>query len=203
MNEARTTRQPRVATRRSRLTSPRLLRRWHRWIGVPAAIFLLFASTTGILVAFTEFFGEEEALREATRDMVSPVTLESPRSQWVDPLVAAFVTASREAEGAPVDKIVFQLKGPNPTVDIFLGKPQGGEDRRLVVDARTGKLVKVASYIDKPFLYRLHSGEAFGDGGLVVAMFWGLALALMTVSGSLVYIRMLHPNATGLRRYFW
>ena len=45
-------------------------RKWHRWIGFPAALFLLFAATTGVLVAFTEFFGEEEALREATRDLV-------------------------------------------------------------------------------------------------------------------------------------
>jgi uncharacterized iron-regulated membrane protein len=202
MNEARTTPEPRVASR-SRFTSPRFLRRWHRWIGVPAAIFLLFASTTGILVAFTEFFGEEEALREATRDMVSPVTLDSPQSSWTDPIAAAFATAARQAGGAPVDKVVLQLKGPQPTVDIFLGKPGGGEDRRLVIDARTGELLKVASYVDKPFLYRLHSGEAFGDGGLVVAMFWGLALALMTVSGALIYLRMLRPNATGLRRYFW
>jgi uncharacterized iron-regulated membrane protein len=205
MNEARTTTpEPRVASAtRAKLKSPRFLRRWHRWIGVPAAIFLLFASTTGILVAFTEFFGEEEALREATRDMVSPVSLDSPESMWRDPLIAAFATAAREAGGAPIDKVILQLKGPKPTVDIFLGKPGGGEDRRLVIDARTGELVEVASYVDKPFLYRLHSGEAFGDGGLVVAMFWGLALALMTISGALIYLRMLRPNVTGLRRYFW
>jgi len=52
-------------------------RRWHRWIGFPAFIFLLWAASTGIIVAFTEFFGEEEALREATRDLVSPVTASS------------------------------------------------------------------------------------------------------------------------------
>jgi uncharacterized iron-regulated membrane protein len=203
MNEARTHSERRTEERRSTFTSPRFLRRWHRWIGVPAALFLLFASTTGILVAFTEFFGEEETLREATRDMVSPVTLDSPQSAWRDPLTAAFATAAREAGGAPVDKIVFQFKGSKPTLEIFLGKPGGGEDRRLVIDAKTGAVVKVASYVDKPFLYRLHSGEAFGDGGLVVAMFWGLALALMAISGSLIYIRMLRPNASGLRRYFW
>jgi uncharacterized iron-regulated membrane protein len=46
-------------------------RKQHRWIGFPAALFLLFAATTGILVAFTEFFGEAEALRERTRDLAS------------------------------------------------------------------------------------------------------------------------------------
>ena len=42
-------------------------RRWHRWIGFPAALILLFAAMTGFLVAATEFFSEAEALREATR----------------------------------------------------------------------------------------------------------------------------------------
>ena len=48
-------------------------RRWHRWIGWAATVFMLFAAFTGVGVAITEFFGEEEALREATRDLVSPV----------------------------------------------------------------------------------------------------------------------------------
>ncbi len=182
---------------------PRFLRRCHRWIGVPAALFLLYASTTGILVALTEFFGEEEALREATRELVSPVTLSSPESEWNDALRRVFANAALEAGPAPVDKITVQFKGPRPTVDLFLGKPGGGEDRRLVFDADTGRLVKVESYVDKPLLYRLHSGEAYGDGGLVVAVFWGMSLMLMTLSGTLVYVKMLRAGTRGLRRYFW
>jgi hypothetical protein len=50
----------------------RFWRKWHRWIGFPAAIFLVFAAVTGVLVAVTEFFGEEERLREATRNLVGP-----------------------------------------------------------------------------------------------------------------------------------
>jgi len=59
-------------------------RKWHRWIGFGAALFLLWAAGTGFLVAFTEFFGEEEALRERTRDLVSTVTLVSPNAAWLD-----------------------------------------------------------------------------------------------------------------------
>jgi uncharacterized iron-regulated membrane protein len=127
----------------------------------------------------------------------------SPSDDWSEPLRRAFAAAAREAGSAPVDKVTLQFKGPRPTVELFLGKPGGGEDRRLVLDAETGPVVGVESYIDKPFLYRLHSGEAFGDGGLVVAMFWGLALVLMTVSGMLVYLKMLGRDASGLKRYFW
>lgn len=52
-------------------------------------------------------------------------------------------------------------------------------------------------------LHRLHSGEAFGEGGLVFAMLWGLALVLLTLSGVVIYLQMRRPGATGLRRIFW
>ena len=178
-------------------------RKWHRWIGFPAALFLLFAGTTGVLVAFTEFFGEEEALREASRDLVSPVSFASLGGEWSEPIARAFLSGAARFPGAPVDKIELQLKGPRPTVTLFTGKPGGGEDRKLVFDAKTGLLLSDEAYADKPFLYRLHSGEAFGDGGLVVAMFWGLSLIVLTLTGLIIYLKMRRPNLTGIRRVFW
>src|SRR3954452_16642173 len=88
--------------------SPRTWRQWHRWIGFPAAVFLLFVAITGILVAFTEFFGEEEALREATRDLISPVTVSSAPSAYTDPVSRALATAAQAAPMAPVDKMELQ-----------------------------------------------------------------------------------------------
>jgi uncharacterized iron-regulated membrane protein len=74
-------------------------RKWHRWIGFPAALFLLWAAATGVLVAFTEFFGEEEALREATRDLISPVTVSSAQTEWSEPIARAFATAATQSKG--------------------------------------------------------------------------------------------------------
>ena len=59
------------------------------------------------------------------------------------------------------------------------------------------------SYADKPLLYRLHSGEAFGDGGLVVAMLWGLALLTLTITGLIIYLKLWRPGQTGVRKVFW
>jgi uncharacterized iron-regulated membrane protein len=179
------------------------LRKWHRWIGLPAALFLLFASVTGIILAGTEFFGAAEALREHNRTLVSPVTLQSPAAQWSDPLAKAFATAAAQTGGAPVDSVTIAFKGNQPTVTIYTGKPAGGEDRKLVFDAKTGALLRSEAYTDKSFLLRLHSGEAFGDGGLVLAMFWGLALVLLTVSGIIIYLKMRRPGAKGLKKVFW
>src|SRR5262245_182371 len=118
--------------------NPAFWRRWHRWIAFPAVLFLLFAAVTGVVTAMTEFFGEAEALREATRDLISPAKTDSPAATWQQPLQQALARAASEAPGAPIDRLQIQFKGPQPTVDVFLGKPGGGEDRRLVLDARTG-----------------------------------------------------------------
>ena len=190
-------------------TSVAAWRKWHRWIAFPASIFLLWAAATGSVVAFTEFFGEEEALRERTRDLVSPVTVQTPDSAWGAPLARAMHAVGERSAGAPVDKVEFQFKGDRPTVTIFTGKPGGGEDHKFVVDARTGAIVSTESYADKPLLYRLHSGEAFGDGGLVASMLWGLALVAITTSGLVMYLRIVRarrasqPDATLLRRLVW
>lgn len=178
-------------------------RKWHRWIGFPATLFLLFAAVTGIIVAATEFFGPEEALRERIRDLVSPVTVSTPATVWTEPIGRALAAAARAAPNAPIDKLEVQFKGDQPTVTVFTGKPTGGEDRKLVIAAKTGALLSNESYADKPFLYRLHSGEAFGDGGLVMSMLWGLSLVVLTVTGIIIYLRMWRPGLKGVKKVFW
>jgi len=182
---------------------PAFWRKWHRWIGFPAAMFLLFASATGFLLATTEFFGADEALREATRHLVSPITTSTDSRAWSDVLGRVMPAAQQRAPGAPIDKITMQFKGEQPTVTIYLGKPGGGEDKLLVYNAGNGQLIKEDAYADKPLLNRIHSGEWFGDGGLVFAMFWAIALAVLTISGLIVYWTMRRRNATGLQKVFW
>jgi uncharacterized iron-regulated membrane protein len=186
-----------------RKINPAWWRRWHRWIALPASVFLLWAAGTGAIVAFTEFFGPEEALREATRDLVSPVTASSPAELWSAPVSRAVAAVNAASSGAPIDKIQIQFKGDKPTVTVFTGKPTGGEDKKYVVDAKSGDVLSVEAYADKALIYRLHSGEAFGDGGLVMAMTWSSALAFLTISGFIVYLTMRRKNATGIQKVFW
>ncbi len=178
-------------------------RKWHRWISFPASLFLLFVAVTGVMVAISEFFGEAEEIREANRKLVSPVTLQSPLTEWNGRLAHAFATVATASGNAPVDQVTIQFKGKEPTITVYTGKPAGGEDRRYVVSATTGALLETASYVDKPFLHRLHSGEAFGDGGLVAAMAWGTVLAVLVITGFIVYLKMWRPGLTGWRKLFW
>ena len=185
------------------LTSLVFWRKWHRWIGLVAAVSLLWAAVTGLLIAFNEFFGADEAQREAVRRLISPVTTTSDPRMWAGPVSAAMATVAKQIGSAPVDSVMVSLKGTPPTVTVYVGKPRGGEDRKFVVNASTGALLKVDAYVDKPFLNRLHSGEAFGDGGLVVAMFWALMLAVITTSGLVIYWLLRPKRRTGLQNVFW
>lgn len=186
----------------------KFLRHWHRWVSWLAAIFLLWAAVTGVMVAAQEFWGADEAERERLRATESAVKLDA--SDWTPGAVLqiAMATAQAHSPGAPVDRIELKLKGDAPEVSVFLGKPAGGEDRMLRIDGHTGALIAEESYADKPFLYRLHSGEAFGDGGLVVAMLWGVALVIISITGGLMYIHMYRKHQvaqtpSGMRKFFW
>src|SRR5579862_2511874 len=66
-----------LAAQTSMVFNTAFWRKWHRWIAFPATLFLLWASITGIWLGCTEFFGAEEALREATRSLVSSTVTSS------------------------------------------------------------------------------------------------------------------------------
>lgn len=178
-------------------------RKWHRWVGFAAAPFLLFAALTGIVAGISEMTSEDEAAREAARERVSEVKLPAPPTAVGDPLAKALTAAASRAAGAPVDKVLIDFKADPPTVTIYLGKPGGGEDRKLVHNARTGEFLREERYVDKPFLTRVHSGEAFGDWGLVFGTAWGLSLVVLLVTGLVIYFAMRKPDQKGLGRLFW
>jgi uncharacterized iron-regulated membrane protein len=178
-------------------------RKWHRWVGFAAAPFLLFAAVTGILAGIAEMTSEDEAAREKAREQVSEVKLPASPTAVGDPVGRALADAATRAPGAPVDKVLVDFKADPPTVTVYLGKPTGGEDKKLVYDAKSGAFVREEGYADKPFLTRLHSGEALGDWGLVLGTAWGVALVVLLASGLVIYLAMRKPGSKGLRRLFW
>lgn len=178
-------------------------RKWHRWVGFAAAPFLLFAALTGIVAGLSESLSEDEEAREKARERTSAVALPAAKEAWSEPITKAMAKAAERAQGAPVDKVLIDFKADPPTVTVYLGKPGGGEDKKLVFDARNGEFLREELYVDKPFLTRVHSGEAFGDWGLVFSMVWGLALVVVLVTGIVIYFYMRKPGRTGLGRLFW
>ena len=180
------------------------MRKIHRWLGLPAAIFLILTSITGVWLEGVKFFGAEETERERIRDMVSPVTVQTVGGEFGVGFEKARVAAAARAGGQPLDKMVWQLKGDAPAITFFFGAYAQQTGRRIAVNARTGEVLSEESYDEDSFILKLHSGEALGDGGMVLGMFWGLALLVLTVSGMIIYFKMKpRKPQIGLRKLFW
>ena len=180
------------------------MRKIHRWLGVPAALFLLLASFTGVWLECVRFFGAEETAREGIRDLTSGITAQSVGAAFGESFDKARAAAAAQAGSQPLDKMVWQLKGDAPTITFFFG-PQGQQvGRRIAVHAHTGEVLGVEDYAEDSLILRLHSGEAFGDGGMVLGMVWGTLLFALTVTGIIIYFRM-KPRTprTGIRKVFW
>ena len=84
------------------------MRKWHRWIGLVASVFLIVTAFTGIWLECERFFGEEEALREKLRDM--PATTKA-NDDLGTKLAKAQATIAAKAGEQPLDRVVLQLKG--------------------------------------------------------------------------------------------
>jgi uncharacterized iron-regulated membrane protein len=165
--------------------------------------FLLFAALTGVAAGVAEMTSEDEDAREQARERVSGVKLPAAPAAGAEPVARALAAAAERAAGAPVDRVVLDFKADPPTVAVSLGRPTGGENKKLVFHAETGAFIREERYEDKPFLTRLHSGEAFGDWGLVLGTAWGVALVVLLVTGTVIYLAMRKPGRTGWRRLFW
>jgi len=180
------------------------MRKIHRWLGVPAAIFLLLASFTGVWLECVKFFGAEETARERIRDLTSSVTAQNVAAEFGASFDKARAAAAARAGAQPLDKMIWQLKGDAPTITFIFGSQGQQAGRRIAVHARTGEVLGVEDYAEDSLILRLHSGEAFGDGGMVLGMVWGTLLFALTVTGMIIYFRM-KPRAPrpGIRKVFW
>ena len=180
------------------------MRKLHRWVGVPAALFLLLASFTGVWMQCAKFFGPEEADRERGRALPSPVTAQSISAEFGVIFERTRAAAAARAGEQPLDKVVWLLKGEPPTVTFFFGSRGSQAARSIVVHARTGDVLRVEAYEENSLILRLHSGEVFGDFGQLAGMFWGISLFLLTVTGIIIYLRMKpRTQQTGLRKVLW
>lgn len=181
-------------------------RKIHRWLSVGGIVFFLNVAATGIWLQGEALFGEEEAEHEAAAAMASPVSLAAPATSLAPPLDKARAAVLQRYGDRPVAGIDWVIKAPVPALVFHL---DGAEPLKVTVDARTGALVK-SEADGESWIMRLHTGEILGDGGKVLGLAWGIALLTMSVTGILIYLRMLRgrragaaASAKGWRRYFW
>lgn len=178
------------------------MRTWHRWISIVAVPFLLSVGITGVILQFQQFFGEDEATKERLASLTSAYSVSSDLGDFTPKLAKAQASVVAQTGDAKLDNVELQLKGEHPT---FVFHTSGKANRKYIVNADTGAIEMSDDDERESFLLRLHTGEVFGDGGVVLGMFWGTALLVLSVTGLFLYWQMYRARAQrhGWKKVFW
>lgn len=181
-------------------------RKIHRWLSVIGIVFFLTVAATGIWLQIEAIFGEDEAAREAMATITSPASLAAPLPSNPVSLDKARAVILARYGNRPVASVDWVIKAPVPAYVFHL---DGAEPIKVSVDAATAAIIK-SEPDGEDWVVRLHTGEIFGDGGKFLGLAWGLALIAMSITGIILYLKMLRARRTGAagkvrgwRRYFW
>ena len=169
-------------------------------------VFFLSVSLTGIWLQAEAIFGEDEAAREAMAEIVSPASLSAPLSLNPESLDKARNVVLARFGNRPVASVDWVIQAPVPAYVFHL---DGAEPVKVTVNAATAAIIS-SEPDGEDWIVRLHTGEILGDGGKFLGLAWGLALVAMSITGIILYIKMLQARrsgsagkVTGWRRYFW
>ena len=181
-------------------------RKIHRWLSVVGIVFFLSVSLTGIWMQGEAIFGKDEAAREAMAEIVSPASLSAPLSLNPVSLDKARNVVLARLGNRPVASVDWVIKAPVPAYVFHL---DGAEPVKVTVNAATAAIIS-SEPDGEDWIVRLHTGEILGDGGKFLGLAWGMALIAMSITGIILYIKMLQARrtgsagkVTGWRRYFW
>ncbi len=181
-------------------------RKIHRWLSVVGIVFFLSVSLTGIWMQGEAIFGEDEAAREAMAEIVSPASLATPFAPNVAALDKARTVILARYGNRPVASIDWVIKAPVPAYVFHL---DGAEPIKVTIDTASAAIIK-SEPDGEDWVIQLHTGEIFGDGGKFLGLAWGLALIAMSITGIILYLKMLQARRSGTagkvrgwRRYFW
>lgn len=178
------TEAPKIPSGRATRRRVRTFSRWtfylHLWLGLLASGVVLLVSVTGILLNHKRPFG------------LMPDVSHSPSGPFAEALPLAELARRAEAAVGPA----VAAAG----IDRMDVRPDDGlvkvrfEDRTVLevdLDLNTGQVLHVGERNDV-FLEKLHSGEIFGDGWVLLSDASAVALALLLLSG---YWLWLFPRA--------
>ena len=177
------------------------LRKSHRWIGIGAALFLMSAATTGIILQVQKLSGEEKNEKEVQSKDTTNYTLNSSFNEFWPKLKTIQDNVKTKIGSAKIDKIELRLKGEEPTFVLYIA---GNPKKKVSANAESGKIEKIEDD-EESFILRLHSGEIFGDAGVVLGIFWGSALLFLTLTGFIIYWKMGRgiKEKRGWKKVFW
>lgn len=175
------------------------MRKYHRWISLVAALFLVVVGTTGVVLQVQRLVGgeeEQEREREAATESEA-----APRFDPTVMLARTLAAAQQRAPGRALASVELLPGGDDPKGVVILA---GDHARRIVIDARDGDVVEDEPYEAESLILRIHSGAIFGEPGVFLGILWGLALVGLSLTGAWVYLDLYRRRRkSGKSGMFW
>jgi hypothetical protein len=184
------------------------MRKYHRWIGTLAAVFLIFIAASGVALqiemARDHGGGSPAAPPRMPAAGGGALSAEEIRRRIDAVLPQLLDNARRQAPDAPVIGVQLNIGAGGGLPDQVVVAAQG--PRQLFFDAATGEPATQAQHSRDLhlLLLRLHNGAFFGGAGIWLSILCGLCLLLLGITGLAVYVDMLLRRVrTGKRSAFW
>lgn len=178
------------------------MRKWHRWLSVPALIFLIIVSISGLVLQVQGFLNEDEEQREQLDNQKSKILLSSAMN-YSETLETAQKIILRKAGDIKIKKIEMEFRQEPSTVSVYTDEES---PRIFQINTKTGQIISEKLDNSNKFWIKLHSGELYGDFGRSTGIFSGLALLFFSISGFWIYFQMFkrRPKQGPLwKRIFW
>ncbi len=167
---------------------PAARRRWtrwafyaHLWLGVVATLALVSISSTGVLLNHKRGLGlMPDVPHETDAPLRSSVSLDSLA-------IAALLAAPAEARGEwmpgkPVDPALIDRMDVRPRNGFVKVRFRDRGNTEVTLDLATARTLHVGARNDV-FLEKLHSGEIFGDGFVLLSDAGAIALIVTLLTG--------------------
>lgn len=170
----------------------------HVVLGVYAALFLLIAAITGVLVA------QENWVYSALH---SPALSPFPRMQSTPGAGLTPITADRAGEiaraslpGTTITDFMLPI-GPKGFFAVILRAPEETSEAAhsyVFIDQYTGRVLYLSNFLTNSPGYRavrfnrsIHTGDMFGTAGHVITSLSSLALVVMAITGLVIWLKKL------------
>jgi uncharacterized iron-regulated membrane protein len=183
---------------------PAVRRRWtrgafyaHLWLGVIATLTLVSISITGVLLNHKRGLGlMPDVPHKTDAPLRASVSLDSLAR-------SALLAAPSEArdgwrEGMPVDPELIDRMDVRPRNGFVKVRFRDRSNTEVTVDLATGRSLHVGARNDV-FLEKLHSGEIFGDGFVLLSDVGAIALIVTLITGYWLWLapRLVRARPSG------
>lgn len=153
----------------------------HLWLGVIATLALVSISITGVLLNHKRGLG---LMPDVSHTADAPLRASVSLDSLAIAALRAAPTQSRGgwSPGMPVDPALIDRMDVRPRDGFVKVRFRDRDNTEVTVDLATGRALHVGARNDV-FLEKLHSGEIFGDGLILLSDGAAIALIVTLISG--------------------